>query len=114
MRDTDSNMIADSNGTITIPISDTINPIKVGMCVDLDNLPVSIIKDGITYDVEDYINMLIDRKLNAEAESNNPCSNCMEFDCTYCKYESKSKHNPCYDCQNDFDCHNCKYEYLQA
>ena len=81
-----------SEDIITIPTSQTASPIKYGVDINLDHLPVTVTKDGITYDVEDYINMLIDKKLNAEVESNNPC----------------------YDCQNDFDCHNCKYEYLQA
>ena len=103
-----------SEDIIAIPNSQM--PIKRGVFINLDDeyMPVIITKDNIDYDFEDYINMLIDKKLNAEVESNNPCNNCQEFSCTYCDIRNNSKHNPCYDCQNDFDCHNCKYEYLQA
>lgn len=75
-----------SENIITIPTSQIISPIKQGMCIDLDHMPVSITEDGITYDFQDYINMLIDKKLNAEVESNNPRNICQKFDCTHCEY----------------------------
>lgn len=74
---------------ITIPTSQRVDPVKQGVCINLDYLPVTITKDNINYDFEDYINMLIDKKLNAEVESNNPCNSCQEFDCTYCEYNHR-------------------------
>lgn len=91
MTDVDNNIYIDSNDTITIPISQTVNPIKLGMNINLDHLPVSITKDNITYEFEDYINILINKKLNAEVERNNPCSSCQEFDCTYCEYNHRGR-----------------------
>lgn len=76
-----------SDDIITIPTSQRVDAIKKGVFINLDNeyMPVIITKDNIDYDFEDFINMLIDKKLNAEIESNNPCSNCQEFNCTYCE-----------------------------
>lgn len=77
-----------SENIITVPILQRVNPIRRCICINLDgkHLPVTITKDNINYDIEDFINMMIDKKLNAEVESNNPCSGCQEFDCTYCEY----------------------------
>lgn len=80
-----------SEDIITIPTSQIVSPIEYGVNINLDHMPVTVTKDGITYDVEDYINLLIDKKLNSEAENNNPCSSCMEFDCTYCEYADRNK-----------------------
>lgn len=73
----------------TIQVSQAIDPIKLGECFNLDHMPVSIIKDGIDYDFEDFINMLIDKKLAERLNDTNPCNNCQEFDCTYCEYNHR-------------------------
>lgn len=80
-----------SENIMIIPISQTVNPVRQGVCINLDDeyMPVTVTKDNINYDFEDYINLLIDKKLNAEVESNNPCNSCQEFDCTYCEYNHR-------------------------
>ena len=43
---------------------------RVGLCIDLDNMPVTIVKDKITYDFQDYINMLIEDLISKGERTN--------------------------------------------